>query len=107
MKNLGVVRFMGRNVFCFLESGWLYISMAELLQRGLMPPDFQTVLTEPLLSRLYSLGDVSWSVHFACFLFVVSPLFLGVNLCVHVHFDKVSCPWANVFILHKKSFKSM
>ena len=64
MQNLGVIRFMGRNVFCFLESGWLYVSVAEMKERSLLPEDYGTVMTEPLLGRLYSSGDVSWITHF-------------------------------------------
>ena len=71
LTNLGVLRFMGRNLFCFLESGWLYISIIELKQRGLLPPNYWTVITEPLLNRLYSTGDVCWKLQvqrvFLCF----------------------------------------
>ncbi|XP_076453775.1 uncharacterized protein LOC143288962 isoform X2 [Babylonia areolata] len=57
IDTLGLIRFMGHNVFCFIEPTALYISILELEQRGLMPGNYHLMLSSCFLDQLRSSSD--------------------------------------------------
>ena len=59
IDNLGVVRLMRCNVFCFMLNGKLYLSTAELEQRSLMPPGYHLVTNNLFLFSMEEKKDVS------------------------------------------------
>jgi hypothetical protein len=50
--NLGLVRFMSINVFCFHSQDGIFMSVSELEQRSLLPEAFESMINPQVYSLL-------------------------------------------------------